>query len=304
MPGPFVPEKIYGIIGHPLAQTLSPLLHNWGFSRLGVKAAYLAFPTPPERLEAFVQAVRTLPVSGLSVTIPHKEAVMPFLDRVSDLARRAGAVNTLVWEDGRLVGHNTDVTGFVAPLLERGFTKGVVPREQGTGSQLHMCVPAPESALVLGAGGAAKAVLAGLQDLGIAYITVSNRHLARAQALAGQFGVRAVAWEESHRVQARLVVNTTPMGMKGKAEGESPLPEGFWTPEHLAYDLVYNPRQTLFLRQARAAGAEVVDGLAMFAAQGAAQFRLWTGLALPMEEVEELLARALGLEERRRREPG
>jgi shikimate dehydrogenase len=277
MPGPFIPEKVYGIIGHPLAQTLSPLLHNWGFARLGVKGSYLAFPTPPEKLAAFIQAVRTLPVSGLSVTIPHKEAVMPLLDGVSDLARRAGAVNTLAWEDGRLMGHNTDVTGFLAPLLERG--------------------QAPETALVLGAGGAAKGVLAGLLDLGVSQIAVANRSLRRAQALAGTFGVRAVAWEDRAQVCAGLVVNATPMGMKGKAEGESPLPEDFWNPAHLAYDLVYNPRDTLFLRQAKAAGAEVVDGLAMFAAQGAAQFKLWTGLTLPMEEAERLLAQALGLRE-------
>jgi len=272
MSTPLIPEKLYGIIGHPLAQTLSPALHNWGFARLGVAAAYAAFPTPPEKLAAFIQAVRTLPIAGLSVTIPHKETVMPLLDAVAPSAQRANAVNTLVWEDGLLVGHNTDVTGFVAPLVEREGLKSV---------------------LVLGAGGAAKAVLAGLSELGITDIVVTNRDLERARKLAAQFGVSAVGWEERTGACADLVVNATPMGMKGKAEEDSPLPPGFWKPGQTAYDLVYNPRETLFLRQAAKARARVIDGLTMFAAQGAAQFKLWTGLDLPMEEVRDLLARAL-----------
>lgn len=270
---PLVPERVFGIIGHPLGHTLSPLLHNWGFARMGVKAAYVAFPTPPERLGAFIQAVRTLPISGLSVTIPHKEAVIPLLDSVSPLSVQTGAVNTLVWEDHSLVGHNTDVAGFVSPLLEREHV--------------------PASALVLGAGGAAKAVLAGLRDIGVRDITVANRNFKRAAALAGQFGANAVEWERRDRVDAHLAVNATPMGMAGKTREESPLPEKYWTPGHLAYDLVYNPRETVFLRQARQAGSATIDGLRMFAAQGAAQFKLWTGLDLPMDETRELLARAL-----------
>jgi len=268
MSTPSIPEKLYGIIGHPLAQTLSPLLHNWGFARFGAAAAYVAFPTPPERLTAFIQAVRTLPVAGLSVTIPHKEAVMPLLDAIAPSAQGARAVNTLVWEEERLVGHNTDVTGFIAPLLKRDGLK---------------------SALVLGAGGAAKAVLAGLLQIGITDITLTNRTLERAETLAAQFGVSAAAWEDRGGVHADLVVNTTPMGMKGKAEEESPLPPGFWQPGQVAYDLVYNPRETLFLRQAAKGRAQVIDGLTMFAAQGVAQFKLWTGFDLPMDEALTLL---------------
>jgi shikimate dehydrogenase len=272
---PSVPERLFGIIGHPLGHTLSPLLHNWGFSRLGVKAAYMAFPTPPERLEAVIAAVRALPVSGLSVTIPHKEAVIPLLDGVSPLCGATGAVNTLVWEEGKLIGHNTDVPGFLSPLLEREHV--------------------PSSALVLGAGGAAKAVMAGLCEIGVGDVTVANRDFERAKGLAGQFGASAVAWDRRDHVDAHLVVNTTPMGMSGKAVGDSPLPATYWTPGRLAYDLVYNPRETVFLRDARLAGAAVIDGLSMFAAQGAAQFKLWTGLALPMDEAKELLATALGV---------
>jgi shikimate dehydrogenase len=272
---PLIPERLFGIIGHPLAQTLSPLLHNWGFKRLGVKAAFMAFPTPPERLEEFMRAVRALPVSGVSVTIPHKEAVVRYLDGVSESAKRTGAVNTLVWEDGRLVGRNTDVAGFLAPLRERETTL--------------------ESALVLGAGGAARAVLAGLQELGVLDVTLSNRDRARADNLAGEFHAAVADWERREDVRASLVVNATPLGMKGKAEDDSPMSPGYWRAGQTAYDLVYNPRETLFLRQARAAGADAIDGLAMFAGQGAAQFKLWTGLELPANEASALLARALGM---------
>ena len=202
-----IPEKLYGIIGYPLGHTMSPVLHNWGFERMGVKAVYMAFPTPPEGLAAVVAAVRALPVSGLSVTIPHKEAIMAMLDRVSPLAERTGAVNTVVWEEGRLVGHNTDVVGFLAPMLSLGIT--------------------PRSALVLGAGGAAKAVLAGLKDLNVTDIMLANRDMRRAENLAEQFGVNLVAWERRDTVDAHLVVNTTPLGMAGKAVDESPLAAGY-----------------------------------------------------------------------------
>ncbi len=268
------PERVFGIIGHPLGHTLSPLLHNWGFARMGVAAAYCAFPTPPERLAAVIQAVRALPLAGLSVTIPHKEAVFPLLDDVSALARATGAVNTLVWEDGRLTGHNTDVIGFLSPLLARQTPV--------------------RSALLLGAGGAAKAVLAGLKEMGVADVLVANRDMARAEALAAQFHADVLAWERRHESDAQLVVNSTPLGMAGKAQDLSPLPPECWHPGRIAYDLVYNPRRTLFLQQAAQAGAQTIDGLAMFAGQGAAQFKHWTGLDLPMDEVEALLAGALG----------
>jgi len=272
---PRIPRKLYGIIGHPLSQTMSPLLHNWGYERLGVDAAFMAFPTPPERLGDFVQAVRTLPISGLSVTIPHKEKVMELLDGLSPLAERTGAVNTLVWEDGKLMGHNTDVLGFLEPLK-------AMPEP-------------PKSALVLGAGGAAKAALAGLAELGVQDVAVSNRDGSRAGKLAERFGVKAVDWERRDTVDAELVVNSTPLGMSGKAEGQSPLPEGYWNKDRMAFDLVYNPLWTRFLLDAKQAGARTIDGLAMFAGQGYAQFKLFTGLELPMDEARKVLAEALGV---------
>jgi shikimate dehydrogenase len=270
---PVIPERLYGITGFPLGHSLSPLLHNWGFSRLGVKAAYLAFPTPADKLAELIRAVRALPISGLSVTIPHKQAVIPLLDGLAPEALEAGAVNTLAWEQGRLLGRNTDLAGFMRPLAE-------LP-------------DLPRSALVLGAGGAARAALAGLARLGLKEILVAGRDLAKAEALARDLRVRAAAWEDRAKAGAQLVVNATPLGMTGPNEGRSPLPAAFWKRSMLAYDLVYNPLKTRFLGEAEAAGARIIDGLSMFAAQGAAQFKLWTGLDLPMPEVRELLGRAL-----------
>ena len=279
---------LYGVTGWPLGQSLSPLLHNTGFQALRLPAAYARWEVPPEKLPAFVESVRLLHIRGCSVTIPHKVALTPLLDAVSPLARQVGAVNTLYWQDDTLCGHNTDVAGFLAPLAG-------LPLDRG-------------DALLLGAGGAARAVAAGLTGLPqdkrprrIYVATPSNRsHLPLAQT----FGLTPLPWEERHSVPALLVVNTTPLGMCGKAGtatpydfAQAPLPhcqqDDFFdgtaaqaTP--LAYDLVYNPLETRFLREARLAGRRGISGLEMFYGQGDAQFRLWTGRALPPQARQAL----------------
>ncbi len=277
---------LYGIIGHPLGHSLSPLLHNWMLARAGHPGVFEAWPTPPEDLVKFVKRVRALPVHGLAVTIPHKTAVLPLLDGLTDEARAVGAVNTLFWREGALWGHNTDVTGFLAPL--RDFCA-----KNGT----------PRSALVLGAGGAANAVLYGLQSLGIKDIRFAARNERSGLDLAARFGAVFTLWEERAANPAQIVVNATPLGMAGGAgEGESPLSvaefsalnEGFAPDDCLAYDLVYNPLQTPFLLAAEAAGRAAQEGLTMLAAQGLAQFELWTGLnAPPLGDAVELLKSAL-----------
>lgn len=271
-----IPEKLYGIIGHPLGHTMSPALHNWGFERCGIAAAYMAFPTAPAALADFMSALRTLPIAGASVTIPHKETVMPFLDGMTERARTVGAVNTLYWDGDRLMGENTDITGFLSPLRPHA---GRI-----------------RSALVLGAGGAAKAVLAGLQELGVAEVHMANRSRERAEQVAAPFGAMVVPWEERAHVQADLVINSTPLGMSGENAEHSPYPsEAFGASGGIAYDLVYNPLRTRFLREAEAAGWEVLDGLHMFAAQGQEQFRIWTGVELPLEDVRERIKGILSL---------
>lgn len=271
----FIPEQLYGIIGHPLGHTMSPALHNWGFARCGIRAVYMAFPLPPEKLADFVTAFRTLPLSGASVTIPHKEAVMPLLDGVTGRAQAVGAVNTLFWEQGRLMGDNTDVAGFLAPLRKRAGTV--------------------RKALVLGAGGAAKAVLAGLNELGVGEVLIANRARERAEAVAAPFGAAVVPWEDRAGTGADLVINSTPLGMAGENAGRTPYPAEGFAGIGLAYDLVYNPLHTRFLAEAQAAGWETLDGLHMFAAQGAEQFRIWTGEELPLGDVRQRIAEYLML---------
>ncbi|MBL3580978.1 shikimate dehydrogenase [Oleidesulfovibrio alaskensis] len=275
MTTPRIPRQLYGIIGYPLGHSMSPLLHNWGFELLGEQAAYMAFPVAPEKLAEFICCARMLPVSGLSVTIPHKQAVMPLLDAVTPRAQAAGAVNTLFYDDGKLTGDNTDVYGFLHPL--------------------DSCGTAHAAALVLGAGGAANAVLAALTARGMCNVTVTNRNGDRARILAERFGVRCVAWEERHAVDADLVVNTTPLGMAGDRQAQTPLDPAFFSsrPAGLAYDLIYNPAQTFFLASAQAAGWRVLNGLDMFVAQGAEQFRIWRGRELPFVQARALIADAL-----------
>jgi shikimate dehydrogenase len=267
-------QRQFGIIGHPLGHTLSPLVHNWGFSRFDLDGRYRPWPTLPEELAAFMVRFRETPIEGLSVTIPHKTAVMGYVDAVTELGQAVGAVNTLYWRDGVLWADNTDVEGFCRPLAVRGI--------------------APKRALVLGAGGASRAAVAGLSHrLGVAEVAVTARTLAKAEALAREFGVAAVAWEDRAGWGADFVANATPMGMAGRFEGVSPFPAGALGPGTVVFDLVYNPHETRLVLDAVAAGSCVVPGIEMFLYQAVEQFRLWTGLTLPDDELRPLILEAL-----------
>lgn len=270
--------QLYGVIGWPLTQSLSPLLHNTAFADLGLPALYQRWEVPPERLPLFVDSVRLLRIQGCSVTIPHKTPILTLIDAVRPLAKRAGAVNTLFWQDGQLCGENTDIAGFLAPLEQE-------------------CL-AGEAALVLGAGGASRAVALGLTSLPEArrpatvYVTTPSdkRHL----PLAEEFGLVPLPWKERHEPRVRLVINATPLGMHGATEAETPYDFTLCPapPEGLAYDIVYNPLETRFLRQARQTGRRCIGGLEMFYGQANAQFRLWTGRSLP-EAARQALENAL-----------
>lgn len=270
---------LYGVIGWPLAQSLSPLLHNTAFRAMRINALYQRWEVPPEHLAAFVEAVRVLHIQGCSVTIPHKKAVLPLLDGVSPMAQRVGAVNTLFWQGDTLCGGNTDVAGFMGPLAQEALAGADV--------------------LLLGAGGAARAVAAGLTSLprdrrpaGIAICTPSDtRHL----PLAEEFGLRPIPWAQRHATPARLVVNATPLGMKGKAETETPYHFQTAPPvaQGLAYDLVYNPLRTRFLLEAHAAGRRCISGLDMFLRQGREQLRIWTGRTAGESALRSALQAAL-----------
>lgn len=266
-------KRLYGIIGSPLGHSLSPLLHNWGFRRFDIKAEYQAWPTTPQELPAFMARFRATPLAGLSVTIPHKKAVMAHVDAVTDLGLTVGAVNTLYWRDGAIWGENTDVEGFCRPLVSREIVPG--------------------AALVLGSGGAARAAVVGVTRLGVGRVAVSGRTEATAEALAREFDVLYVPWDERAAFGADLVVNATPMGMTGKFAGFSPYPREALGPGVVVFDLVYTPYRTRFAADALEAGGLVVPGMEMFLYQAIEQFRLWTGRVLPEEELRPVLLEAL-----------
>ncbi|MDR2934349.1 MAG: shikimate dehydrogenase [Candidatus Adiutrix sp.] len=272
---PFSPPQVYGIIGQPLGHSLSPLIHTTGFRSLGLDAVLTPWPLEVKELPLFFEAFRLLNIQGACVTLPHKEAVLPFLDEISDRARTMGAVNLIYRREGLVCGDNTDSLGFLAPLKDRGL-------------------PPAARVLLLGAGGAARAAAAGLRELGLRDLTVCSPASRRPAELARAFDLKTVPWDRRGELPCDLVVNATPLGLKGPAEGQTAYQaEWFAGRRGLAYDLVYTPRTTRFLAEAQAAGWETIDGLAMFLGQAEAQFLTWTGRRLPPEAGQKA-AEALG----------
>ena len=278
--------KLVGLIGWPVEHSLSPAMHNAAFAELGLNWCYVPLPVARGRLEEAVRGLVALGFAGANVTAPHKEAVMAHLDEVAPGARAIGAVNTIVVREERTVGHNTDWRGFLAALREGGFS------------------PEGKRAVVLGAGGAARAVVYALAHAG-SEVAILNRTPQRAEALVEAFSslfpsaslaafpLTAKALREQV-AEADLLVNATPLGTWPEVD-RSPWPEGLALPGHLTvFDLVYNPSQTRLLQQAAAAGARAIGGLGMLVHQGAAAFRLWTGLEPPVEAMYEACHRALG----------
>jgi shikimate dehydrogenase len=271
--------RLVGVIGSPIAHSLSPLLHNAAFGALGLRGSWrsLAFEVAPGQAASALAAMRRADITGLSVTMPHKADVAALVDECTDVARRLDAVNCIVHTDGRLLGTNTDGEGFVASL-SRGAT----------------FTPAGKRCLVIGAGGAARAVVLALADAGASQVAVLNRtpeRAATAAALAGPAGSVLPAGEKARAdaVQASdLVVNATPVGMAGAASqggdtGDWLVAPRLLHPGQVAADLVYAPRPTRWLAEAAAAGAVAVDGLGMLVHQAAAQLVLWTAEPAPVE---------------------
>jgi len=268
MTNPARERRLFGVVGHPLGQSLSPLIHNWGFAAHELPWTYLAWDIPPGHLPHFSVALRTLPISGASVTIPHKRSIMPYADRLTQTALGVGSINTLYWLEGELWGDNTDLTGFLSPLLADRDNIG--------------------SGLILGAGGAALACIQGLRQLNVARIEVSARDASKARALANEQQAVAVPWEHRGNREADILINATPLGMKGKARDSLPLDP---TPDRfpLVYDLVYNPIRTRLLRRAEEAGCRSISGLSMFINQAREQFRIWSGLDLEENSLAALV---------------
>lgn len=279
--------RLLGVIGYPVGHSLSPVMHNAAFRDQNMNFYYGAFAVEPGQLAAALEGVRALGFLGLNVTIPHKEAVIPLLDEVAPTARQVGAVNTIVNRGGRLIGYNTDGWGFLSSLEEAGVN------------------PKGLNAVILGAGGAARAIAVHLARAGAAQITISNRTPERAAAVAAEVRkavpeVRIQAIEARSSLEAialseaRLVVNCTPLGMQGDHVGESAVADiGLLPSDAVVYDTVYRPAETRLLREARERGLLTVGGLGMLVHQGACSWEYWFGRRGPVSVMYKAAAAAL-----------
>jgi shikimate dehydrogenase len=277
---------VCGIVGDPVEHSMSPAMQNAAFAAAGLDWVYVAFRLRRGEAEAGSAAMKAMGIRGLNVTVPHKVDIIPFLDSIDDVARRIGAVNTIVNDGGLLTGYNTDAAGFVRALE----SQDVEVRDR--------------TVVLLGAGGAGRAAAFSLADRG-AGLVILNRGLARAKALAVDVAGATGATVEHGPLSAEslqhwlpsasLLVNTTSVGMSPVTD-DSPCPAKFLREDLVVCDIVYNPRRTTLLRQAAERGARTVSGVEMLVWQGALAFELWTGVQAPIEimrsAVEEELGRA------------
>jgi shikimate dehydrogenase len=279
--------QLLSVIGYPIAHSLSPVMHNAAIAALGVDYVYVPFAVKPEELATAVAGLRAIGVQGFNVTIPHKQAIMPLLAHVSDLAQAVGAVNTVWWTEDGWSGTNTDVEGFVAPLRAASQDWS------------------QSNAVVLGNGGAARAVVAGCAQLGFAQVQVVGRNPEKLQDFANSWIDSPISvdltthpWAELPNLlpQAHLIVNTTPIGMAPHSDA-SPLATAdlrHLIPNAIAYDLIYTPRPTQFLQDAKAQGAVTIDGLEMLVQQGAVGLKQWLQQAVPVDVMRQSLLDYLG----------
>ncbi|MEO0395512.1 MAG: shikimate dehydrogenase [Cyanobacteria bacterium P01_A01_bin.137] len=274
--------QLLGVIGYPVKHSMSPIMHNAAIATLGLDYAYLPFPIAPGQLKTAIDGFAAVGLAGFNITIPHKQTMMPLLATISDVARAIGAVNTVWWRDGGWWGTNTDAAGFIAPLQALG-------RDWGQ-----------SSALILGNGGAARAVVAACHQLGCPEILVVGRSAEKLAAFAQSWqpsplkpALAVHTWDKLNDLLPRvgLVVNSTPLGMAPQIEA-SPLSDAqiaLLPSQAIAYDLIYTPRPTRFLQQAGTAGLVTFDGLEMLVQQGAAALEIWTQQPPPVEVMRQSL---------------
>ena len=264
-------KKAY-VIAYPAGHSLSPIMHNAAFKHLGLAAHYEALESPPDKLANTIESLRSENVYGANVTIPHKLAVMPLLDNLTEEARNIGAVNTIINHDGVLTGHNTDATGFSRALQEDAHFD-----------------PKGHKVIMLGAGGAARAILYALLKADVDKVGIYNRTSSKAYNLATDFEklgkIEIVDKNQLTEIikQATLLVNTTSVGMEkaGVNPQESPLPNNILPLKGLVCDIIYKPNTTLLLKDAQKAGLKIQNGLPMLVYQGAEAFTNWTGQKAP-----------------------
>ncbi len=255
--------QVFGVIADPIGHSLSPIIHNAAFQECQMNCVYVPFRVPREHLAQFLADCPGLGVKGLSVTIPHKEAVLRHCSKVDRAVKGIGAANTLMFHDGEVIGHNTDYRAAMDSLSH------VLKLDDGEQTLTG------RTALILGAGGAAKATAFGLVHRG-AQTVVAARNLDKAKSFAEQLKCRLVDWDHRHTVNAEIIVNCTPVGMHPNVD-ESPYEKHHLRPSMVVFDTVYNPEQTLLVKQAREKHAQVITGVDMFVRQAAIQFEYFTG---------------------------
>src|SRR5271165_5772095 len=261
--------RVYGVAGDPVAHSLSPAIMNAAFRRENVNAVYLALHA--KTLKDLLNCVREIPIHGLSITMPYKEAILPFLDNTDSHTTKIGACNTVVRaQDGKLYGFNTDAAGVVRPLEQRITIEG-------------------SKILVLGAGGAARAAVFGLKERG-AEVYVMNRTFAQAQKLARSARARTLKRADLKKLSFDVIINATPVGM-GTSQ-ESPLNQNEIKARYV-FDIIYDPPETRLMKLAKAAGAEVIPGAEMFVHQAARQFEIWTGKPAPWDDMLRVVTKIL-----------
>lgn len=261
--------KLCAIIGNPIEHSLSPLIHNAAFNHLELNYIFLAFKV--ERLEEAVRGIRGLNLKGVSVTIPHKVAIMDYLDDIEEMAAKIGAVNTIVNQEGQLIGYNTDCNGAIKALEEMIELKD-------------------KKTVLLGAGGAARAIAFGLKEKG-ADITILNRTVKKAEVLATELNCQYGGLERIESFKPDILINTTSLGMFPKVD-DLPVRKEFLK-NMLVFDIVYNPLKTRLIREAEQNGCATIVGLEMFVNQAALQFTLWTGKKAPLELMKKVVVEKL-----------
>jgi shikimate dehydrogenase len=280
--------KIVGLIGYPLGHSISPAMHNAAFKKLGIDCEYLPFEVNPKDLAEGIEGMRALHIAGFNVTIPHKETIVPLLDDVTKLARIIGAVNTVVNQDGILVGYNTDGAGFIDSMKEDAKAD-----------------PVEKNIVLLGAGGAARAIAVMLGEANAKSLIITDIDNEKAKNLSEYVGsyfdistnfVETDSPELQSAIdKADILINSTPIGMHPKI-GASPINKNIKLHKNLlVYDLVYNPSETKLLKTAKAAGCKTCSGLGMLVRQGAHAFTLWTGKEAPIEVMRKAGEKALQL---------
>ncbi|MGB2691542.1 MAG: shikimate dehydrogenase [Thermodesulfobacteriota bacterium] len=274
--------SIYGIFGHPVKHSLSPNMHNSAFNELGLDCVYVAFDIDPENIAEATNSIRTMGIKGINITIPHKQTIIPFLDEVSPDAKLTGAVNTVKNDNGKLSGFNTDVGGFLRAIRE----------------DLDF-IPEGKTLFLIGAGGAARAVLSAFCMNGGAVVYIADLFKDKAVELAGQFKANfeniifeTIEMEDKDTIsekfsEADILVNASPAGMDGVGSHDIPLTS--LKKSAVVYDLVYKPQNTKLLTDARELGHKASGGLTMLLYQGAESFEIWTGATAPVEVMRKAL---------------